>query len=440
MISIETLRTTTDKEIFTKKLTGEWRISNYKPNNRPCEGLNRKKRIEKQRCCFGENAHISATQRPTTKRETEMKRTIKFGVMGMLLAVGVAQSNAQPSNWVQSATASFKAYIAGAISAQTANNKIFLAEFLSGATSTNAVGGGTTTFTTNSVVTPTSGVAEFDVTNDVTFALSTNSFVLTNIFTTNGALVFSNFPASLTATNITFQTLGGTNVATNQTITLTKNTNAATPTYTFNNLSSSNGYAYTNVFAVTNSTGTNLPAAYISAVLQTNSTTNQLIFSLEYSTLVTTITTNTSGGGTNITLPAFDKTAKLVFVSPIGSTSISNGIFEVQEGTGKNLTFTDVSDFITLEFDPNIPPVTLGTATYSVAGFSLAATGSAAGNTTILHGSVFFKSGTKSTNIKNVGKETVLGTIAGTILGYGTFNGAALTFSGTLNISGGTAE
>jgi hypothetical protein len=588
-------------------------------------------------------------------RETEMKRIIQLGALGITVALGIAQSNAQPSNWVQSPTFSLKAYISGALRAQTANNKIFITEFLSGATSTNAAGGGTTTtFTTNTTITALTSIPEIDVTNYTALSLSTNDFVLTNIFNTNGQLVFAGFPTSITATGVVFQTTSGTDVSTGS-VTLTLVTNATPPTYTFDDLSGSNGYAFTNAFGtgnsgVSNSAAPNLgaaasfavlagstvtatttagtvvngdlgvspgtavtgfppgtvvngaihagdpvaaaaqaaltaayndaasrtnavtlagniggmtltngvykstsslaissgnltldaqgnsnavfifqiastlttssslqvilanganpanifwqvgtsatlgtssvfegnilasqsitlgtgatlngralasvgavaldsnpvtrpgllpssfsgPALLLSAVLQTNSTTNQLIFSLEYSTLVTTISTNTTTTtGTNITLGTFDKNAKLVFVSPIGSTSISNGIFEVQEGTGKNLTFTDVSKFITLDFDPSIPPVTLGSSTYSVAGLSLAAVGSGAGNTTILHGSVFFKSATKTTNIKNVGKKTVLGTTSGTALGYGTFNGAPLTYEGTLNISGGTAE
>jgi len=367
-------------------------------------------------------------------RETEMKRTMKLGVIGLMLAVGIAESKAQPSNWVQSATFTLKAYVSGAISAQSLNNKALIS-FLSGGTSTNS-GGGTTTFTTNISVTPSSGVAEFDVTNDTALGLSTNNFVLTNIFNTNGALVFSNFPASLTASNVVF--FAGTNAIVTNNIALSRATNASTPTYTFANTSTSNSFGYTNVFAITNASGTNLEAPYVSAVLQTNSTTNQLIFSLEYSLLVTNITTNTIAG-TNITLPTFDKTAKVVFVTPIGSGSLSNGLFEVQTGTGKNLHLTDISAFLELVADANATPVALGNATYSSDGIDGDVT-SSSGNPLTFTAQSFFKSQSKSTNIKGVGKETVLGNASGTALGRGSVGGSPFVFEGTVNISGGTAE
>lgn len=299
-----------------------------------------------------------------------MKRTIKIGVMGLLLAAGVAQSNAQ-SNWVQAANVSLSV-VAPAGKFTLTSAEIVVA--LGGLVGTN----GLTTTTTLSTNTSVSAVAATDVnvTNDATFALSTNSFVLTNIFGTNGALVFStnfaNFPASLTATGITFQTLTGTNVATNQSITLSLVTNGSTPAYTFNNLSGSNAYAYTNSFAITNSTGTNLPADYISAVLLTNSTTNQLIFSLEYSTLVTNVTTNTVSVGNVVTNPAFVKANKLVLYSPLaGSTNLPK--FGVLTGTSKAPVLNDISGFLYLTSPAGAPSFALKGTTYTVQDLVLAA-------------------------------------------------------------------
>src|SRR5208282_2791033 len=152
-----------------------------------------RKRIEKQRCCFGENAHVSASSGTTIKRN-RMKRTrnlMKTSGLCAALAVGLAAncmaaaSSATPVNWVQSVNLTITGHTPGDLSPNGSklNNKGLL-EDLNGATVTNFVGGGsTTTSTTNSMIDVVSGVSEIDVTNYGTLALSTNNFVLTS---TNG--------------------------------------------------------------------------------------------------------------------------------------------------------------------------------------------------------------------------------------------------------------
>src|SRR5208282_2284533 len=206
-----------------------------------------RKRIEKQRCCFGENAHVSASSGTTIKRN-RMKRTrnlMKTSGLCAALAVGLAAncmaaaSSATPVTWVQSVNLTITGHTPSDLSPNGSklNNKGLL-EDLSGATVTNFVGGTSTSSVTNQVVDVTSGSPDINVTNDGALGLSTNNFVLigTNgIFGTNGTAVFANFPSSLTVTGVTFQTQSGTNVATNMTLTLSLNTNATVPTYTFAN-------------------------------------------------------------------------------------------------------------------------------------------------------------------------------------------------------------
>jgi len=368
-----------------------------------------------------------------------------------------AASSATPVNWVQSVNLTITGHTPGDLSPNGSklNNKGLL-EDLNGATVTNFVGGGsTTTSTTNSMIDVVSGVSEIDVTNYGTLALSTNNFVLTStngtaIFGTNGALIFSNFPSSLTATGVTFLTQSGTNVATNMSVTLTLDTNAAVPTYTFANSttvtttnSTNTGYAFTNSFAITNATGTNLPATYISAVVQTNSTTNALFFSLETSYLTNIVTTTTSTGSNVVTGPlTVPKGASLVLVTPIppGTNApylaTTPPVFAMKSGTGKNEVLTVLSAFVS--FVPggtNQPVATIGTSgiSYGLVGIVINF------NSDTLAGRAFYKETDKSN--KKLG-DTLPTSISAAAIGYGSVAGSAvnnLVFDGTISATGGTA-
>jgi hypothetical protein len=364
-----------------------------------------------------------------------MKRTMKLGVMGLLLAVGVAQSNAQ-SNWVQNANLTLTVYEAGALKSQSLNAKALL-ETLSGATST----GGTTTVTNITTNVTAIAASDIEVTNYAALHLSTNNFS-TNIFTTNGTLVASNFPLSITVTNVIVTV--GTNSTTN-TVVLTSSTNSPT-TYVFTNTVTSGtntGYVFTNSYVLTNGTGTNAtfttnPAPIITAVLTTGSTTtNQLVFSFEYSSLTTT--TNIVAG-TNSTgpFPTFNNKDKLVLVTPLSGPSgpTNPPTFAVAEVSGKTVTLVDVSAYIFFQVDPNVTDVTIKGVDYNLWKLKISANASnglLTANTTALIKEAF------GVKIKNVSYPSLPKNLEADIEGNGSFAGNALIFSGKVTASGGSS-
>jgi hypothetical protein len=368
------------------------------------------------------------------------------------MAAGVAQSNAD--NWVQPVTVTLTGHESGTPpGGAKINNKVIL-EALSGATVTNFVGGGSsTTSTTNTVIAIATNSPDINVTNDATLALSTNNFTLTGtngIFGTNGTLVFSNFPTSLTATGVTFQTQSGTNIATNVTVTLTLDTNAAVPTYTFDNIETNsvgtNGYAFTNSFAL--ASGTN-PAPFISAILQTNSTTNELIFSLEssYSSNIVTTVTNV-GSNVVVTLPATPKGASLVLVTALppgaapllGAGSTNAPLFAIKSGSGKNVTLTDISAFFTFlpATGSNHVTAITGTVSFGLVGITFNCASGGLGPIS-LGAEAFYK----ETDVNNKKAGAIVPTsITTTAIGEGAFDATVnnVVFSGTVNAGAGSVS
>jgi hypothetical protein len=193
---------------------------------------------------------------------------------------------------------------------------------------------------------------------------------------------------------------------------------------------------------ITNGTGTNAtfttnPAPYITAVLTTSSTTtNQLVFSFEYSTLTTT-TNITTPTNTTVTFPTFSNKNKLVLVSPLdGSASPTNPpTFAVQEGSGKNITLVDVSAFIYFTADPGVTDVNVKGVDYNIL---------------VLHIGATAANGTFITTADSFTKETFGAKVHGQTInvpkafeadpaGAGTFAGNALIVQGKVTASGGAS-
>src|SRR5271155_3236539 len=111
-----------------------------------------------------------------------MKKTIKVAVIGALLAAGISRASAQSNVWDQPMTFTLATVVQNGpgIAQPFAFNTKTLISLMSSQTITN-FGEGTVTNTTitNVTIVPSSTVAEIDVTNDGTFALSTNSYWFT---------------------------------------------------------------------------------------------------------------------------------------------------------------------------------------------------------------------------------------------------------------------
>jgi len=316
------------------------------------------------------------------------------------------------------------------------NSKALL-QTLSGATST-----GSSTTVTN-ITTNITAIASTDIpiTNYVALNLAATNFS-TNIFGTNGALVASNFPATITVTNVIVTV--GTNSSTN-TVLLTESSSSP-PTYTFNNsvtVAATNGYIFTNTYVITNGTGTNAtfttnPAPYLTAVLLTtnNTPSNQLVFSFEYSTLV--ITTNiTAGTNGVVTFPTFSSKDKLVLVTPLAGPSgpTNPPTFAVQEGTGKNITLVDVSAFIFFTADSDVTDVTIKGVDYNLWTLNIAATTSSGLFTA--HDTALIKE-TFGVKVKNVSYPSLPKNLEADTEGSGSFAGNALILQGKITASGGS--
>jgi hypothetical protein len=292
-----------------------------------------------------------------------MKKTMRLAVLGALLAAGISQASAQSNVWDQLVTFTLNGWTqAGFVAANTRS----LIDLMSNQTNIDNTAGVVTTVT-NTVVSTNitaagTNVAEVDVTNDFALWLSvSNSWFATNLVSGTN-LVFTNFPTSIVATNFVVLS-NGVPVATNS-VTLSSTT-LAPPTYTFANLVASNEYYFTNIFAITNSTLTNSAAPFITAVLLTNSTTNSLVFSLEYSTqtfATNTVVVTTTNGITNVT-PNFSslKSPSLHRLVTIIDGTNSPAKYVVR--TLRPLLDTDVTGFFSSATDTNTVSISKGAKT-----------------------------------------------------------------------------
>jgi hypothetical protein len=294
-----------------------------------------------------------------------MKKTIKMAVIGALLAAGVSRASAQSNVWDQPVTFSFPVVLDnglgfehGTVSTRTIIN------LMSSQTITNFNEGVVTNTTvTNVTIVPvsTTTTPEFDVTNNTVFALSTNSsWFTTNLVAGGTNLVLTAFPTSITATNVVGLS-NGVPFVTNSVTLSQSSTNPVT--YTFVNQASSNTYYFTNIFAVTNASGTNIPASLISAVLLTNSNPSNLVFSFEFSSYSTNTSTVSITNPVVTTTPDFvhDKFASLHRLVTILNGSNQPATYSVRAGaTLKTVVDYDVSGFFTKTSDSNTVTHTVG--------------------------------------------------------------------------------
>jgi len=295
-----------------------------------------------------------------------MKKTMRLAVLGALLAAGISQASAQSNVWDQLVTFTLNGWTqAGFVAANTRS----LIDLMSNQTNIDNTAGVVTTVT-NTVVSTNitaagTNVAEVDVTNDVTFALSTNSYWFTTNLVSGGTnLVFTNFPAAITTNLIVFT--NGVSDGTTNSVTLTQ-TSVSPPTYTFANLVGSNGYYFTNSYVQTNVVAgtTNGAAPFITAVLTTNANPSNLVFSFEFSTqtfATNTVVVTTTNGITNVT-PNFSslKSPSLHRLVTIIDGTNSPAKYVVR--TLRPLLDTDVTGFFSSATDTNTVSISKGAKT-----------------------------------------------------------------------------